>query len=131
MKYQTKEKSFETVDKGSYSGHVMWKDYVIKNEYDWKDLWDTTTGIYTPKPKVPEINFSNEMIIAVYRGQCATGGYGIEIKKLIENKKSIEVLVEEHFPKPGYMYTQAFTQPYHIIKTKTTKKKVKFKRVKE
>jgi len=126
-----KEKKFEMVSISSYSGHPMKKNYVIKNEYDWKDLWDTTTGIYTPKPKVPEINFSKEMIIAVYRGQCATGGYGVEIKKFIEKKKSIEVLVEEHFPKSGYMYTQAFTQPYHIVKTETTKKKVKFKRVKE
>lgn len=88
MKYKTKEKSFETVDKNSYSRQYSKKNYVIKNEYDWKYLWDTATWMCEPRPKVPEINFSKDMIIAVYRGQYASGGYGIEIKKLIEKKKA-------------------------------------------
>ena len=131
MKYKTKEKNFETIDKGSYSGHQIKKDYVIRNDASWKGLWDLTFEIHIPKLEAPEINFGEDMVIAVYRGTQMTGGYGIEIKKLIEKKKILEVLVEEHSPKPGFMYTQALTQPYHIIKTKTNKKKIKFKKVKE
>jgi hypothetical protein len=139
MKYKTKEKSFETLDKGAYSGHQIRKDYMIKNDASWKDLWNVTVSymnpllfeIYKPKLEAPEVDFSKDMVIAVYMGTQMTGGYGIEIKKILEKKKILEVLVEEHDPKPWFIYTQALTQPYHIIKTKTTKKKVKFKRVKE
>ncbi len=126
MKYKTKGRIFETVDKGSYSGHQIKKDYAIRNNTSWKGLWELTFGIYIPNPEAPEINFSKDMVIAVYRGMQMTGGYGIEIKKILEKQKILEVLVEEHNPKPGFMYTQALTQPYHIIKTKTSKKKVKF-----
>lgn len=129
MKYKTKEKSFETVDKNNYSGHTARKDYVIKDDRSWKNLWNTTNGIYIPKLEAPEINFGEDMVIAVYRGMQMTGGYGIEIKKILEKKKTIDVLVEEHSPKPGFMYTQALTRPYHIVKTDMSKKKVKFKRI--
>lgn len=129
MKYKTKERNFETIDKGSYSGHQTRKDYFIRNDVSWKGLWEITFGIYTPKHESPEINFSKDMVIAVYMGMQTTGGYGIEIKKILENKKSIDVLVEEHSPKPGFMYTQALTRPYHIVKTDMSKKKVKFKRI--
>lgn len=129
MKYKTKEKSFETIDKGSYSGHGLRKDYVIKDDQSWKDIWDTTYGIYIPRREAPEIDFRKDMIIAVYMGMQTTGGHSIEIQKILENKKSIDVLVEEHSPKPGFMYTQALTQPYHIVKTEMSKKKVKFKRI--
>lgn len=129
MKYKTKEKSFETVDKGSYSGHRIRKDYVVRNNEYWKGIYAETCEIYIPKLEAPEVDFNKDMVIAVYMGTQMTGGYGIGIKKVLEKKKILEVLVEEHDPKPWFIYTQALTQPYHIVKTKVSKKKVKFKRI--
>lgn len=102
MKYKTKEKSFETIDKGSYSGHQIRKNYVIRNDASWKGLWDLTFGIHIPKLEAPEINFSKDMVIAVYRGMQTTGGYGIEIQNILECKKKPGSLSKRTQSKAGF-----------------------------
>jgi len=122
------ELNFETISKRGYSGHDDRKDYVIKDNTAWNNLWDVVHSRMSPKPDFPNINFNDEMIIAVFQGSHSTGGYSIEITKIIKKENSVEVFVKETTPSPGSMVTQAITQPYHIVKTKKADKEVIFKR---
>lgn len=68
------------------------------------------------------------MVIAVFQGNHSTGGYAIKITQTVEKENSVEVFAKETSPSPDSMVTQAFTQPYHIVKTKRVDKEVLFKR---
>lgn len=119
--------NFENISKESYSGHNERKNYVIKEVSEWKNLWGMVHIGTTPKPVLPDINFDNEMIIAVFQGMHSTGGYSIEITQIIEKDKSLEIFIKETSPAPGSVTTQAVTQPYHIVKTKRTDKEIIFR----
>ena len=124
-----KEKTFENIKKGNYGGSFVRSEYVIIDDNFWGNIWDNINSGIILKPDVPMVDFDNEMIIVVYQGGFNTGGYGIEIKKIIENKDQLEVLVEETSPDRGMMVTQAFSQPYHMVKTEKFEKEIKFKRI--
>ncbi|MCK4665529.1 protease complex subunit PrcB family protein [Candidatus Dependentiae bacterium] len=129
--YEPKEEkrgfSYKTIAKGSYSGHAEKKYYVATNNLAWKVLWDQVNSTIEPKPPLPAIDFKLETIIAVFQGTQSTGGYSIEIIKVIEKKDSIEVTVQERKPKKGHFVTMAITTPYHIIKIPNRNKKIVFK----
>ena len=113
-----KEKNieFETISKGSYSGHKEPANYVINDDKELENL-----GIITPK-----VDFSEFSVIAVYMGEFNTGGYEIKITEIAEKGNEITVKISKTFPRPGSLVTQAFSQPYHIIKIKKTNKQVIF-----
>ncbi|MBA5942178.1 MAG: protease complex subunit PrcB family protein, partial [Methanophagales archaeon] len=114
---ERKQISFETVSKGYYSGHDERKNYVINSQNEWGELWNKTMSRHVPLPEVPAVNFSENTIIAVYKGSHRTGGYSIEITKIVENEQKIVVYIKETSPPSGAGVTMAFTQPYHIVKT--------------
>lgn len=127
------ELTFETILKGDYSGHNERKDYVIRDSSEWEDLWGKVQSRVLPTPisaitDLPDIDFNDEMVIAVFQGSRSTGGYAIEITKIVEKENSVEVFVKETAPSPDSLVTQAFTQPHHIVKTKRVDKEVIFRR---
>lgn len=121
--------SYETIALGSYSGHEDKKDHVITTQSEWRQVWSLVNKNLSPKPPLPPVDFSKEMVIGVFMGTQSTGGYSITIKKVIEHETSLEVVVEETAPKAGQATTQALTQPFHIIKTIRIDKPVTFTRV--
>lgn len=126
-----RELMFKTIAKGYYSGHDERKNYVIINKDDWKNLWDKVNSIITPKPFLAEIDFSRNMIVAVFQGAQSTGGYAIDIVKVVETGNTLEVFVQEISPGRGCGVTFVVTQPYHIIEVQRVDKKVIFRIEKE
>ena len=129
--FSDRQQSFETVARSGHSGHDDRKNYAIKDISEWRNLWDIVNATVFPKPVLPNIDFNNEMIVAVFMGQRNTGGYSIEIVEIIEKANSLEIMIKETSPSlsPGDVVTQAFTQPFHIVKTKRIDKEVLFAEV--
>lgn len=120
------ELKFKTIEKESQSNNIEAKNYSIKNNKEWTDLWTKISYARL----VPIIDFTKDMVIAVFQGEYSTGGYDIEIQKIIENEKNIEVFVKEISPGINCMVPQSFTSPFHIVKIQKSDKKVAFKIVK-
>ncbi|MGI6344924.1 MAG: protease complex subunit PrcB family protein [Bacillota bacterium] len=59
---------------------------------------------------------ANEFLVVVMRGQCPTGGYGIEVVKFERVDDVVYVWVKDIDPRPGSMVTQAITYPYQIVR---------------
>ena len=78
--------SFETVARGGFCGHLDKKDYIIDTQSEWEELWEITVSIFSPRPKLPAIDFSENIIIAVYLGRCSSGGYTIEIMNRVSKR---------------------------------------------
>lgn len=120
------ELEFETFQKGFYSGIKEKKEMVIKNKMEFLDMWKNLTKILLPLPEPPEIDFDKYMLLCTFMGEKPTGGFSIEIKKIIEEDKEIKVFVKEISPGKNCIVTMAFTQPFHIVLLKKSKKKIKF-----
>ena len=120
---------FETIAKGGLSNHNARKEYVIKDDGNWSKIWYQCNANIRTIPEKPKIDFNEEMILAVFQGQFPTGGYKIEITKVIERKGYIVVTVEERTPKTGGGGPlMILTQPYHIVRMKRSNKDVVFER---
>jgi len=104
--------NFETIDLGYYCAHRERGDYIIQTQQEWDDLWQKTYGASL---EAPDTNFSSTIILAVYMGVRATGGYRIEITNIGENEEHIRVHIRETRPSPFDMVTMLITQPYHIV----------------
>ena len=78
--------NFETLAIGHYCSHYERADYIIQTQQEWEGLWNNT---YHSTYADPEINFNSSVVIAVYMGERATGGYNIEITRILKSEATI------------------------------------------
>lgn len=114
-----RELGFETVVKGSSSEISERKSLVTTSQTEWAQLLQKTR-----EELPPPVDFTNDMLIAVSQGEHSTGGYSIEITKIVEKENNIEIFVKEIEPGPMCEVTHAFTYPYHIVKLQKNNKEV-------
>ena len=129
--------NFTTISRGYSSGYRTASQLVIASNEEWVDLWqqhssnqsslDIYNGFVTPSP-VPEVDFTQEQVVAVFAGEKPTGGYSIEVIS-VETINSILVITVKHSqPAPENNVAAVITHPYHIIKIpRMTVEKVVFK----
>lgn len=117
---------FETIDKGNWSNHSIKLDYVINNQQEWGELWNLTFSNRLPVPDVPNINSTENTVIASYFGWKKNTGYSIEITDVVEFISQINIRVGESSPGKYGIVSPTITHPYHIIKTKKITKTVFF-----
>jgi hypothetical protein len=100
----------------------------VRNENDWSELWKKLQST-SPNtgPSLSDIDFDEYMVIAVFQGWQSSGGYSIEVTKIIEKRDAIEVFVTETSPGPHVAVPAVITHPYHIIKVQKVDKEVCFR----
>ncbi|MFX1255789.1 MAG: protease complex subunit PrcB family protein [Promethearchaeota archaeon] len=108
--------SFETIEQGAYCGIITRINYTITNSEAWEKLWTDFNKGRTPLPELPSIDFTTDIVIAVFQGGQSTGGYMTNITKITVTETSYKVYVDEHHPGAHCATTQALSQPYHIVK---------------
>lgn len=122
-----KELKFETIDDADWAGVGEKKNYIIKSKKEWQDVWAKAGH----SAIAPEVDFAKEMIIAVFYGVAPTGGYSVEIIKVIESLDKLTVFIKETSPGSDCIVTQALTEPRHIIKVQRVDKEAAFNVVSE
>ena len=106
----------DTIDKGEYSGKVTREQFVMESLDQWGEFWDRHASVHVPAPNAPEVDFSEEMVVAVFSGEKPTGGYSIEITQVEPGEDKVTIFFEEVSPERGQPVTEALTQPFHIVK---------------
>ena len=107
----------ETIEKGGDSGIVTREQLVIESQDEWEEFWGRHTSVRIPAPNAPEVDFSQETVVAVFSGEKPTGGYSIEIAKIEFDEYEATIFFEEVSPEPGQPVSEALTQPFHIVRT--------------
>ena len=113
---------------GFHSTQEVPRRGVVTNQRDWEAVWSIMHGGVEPKPETPAIDFAGHMVIAVFMGERATGGYRTRITKIEDHDKRV-VSVQESRPPPDAMTIQALTSPYHVVVVPKTDKAVEFVRL--
>jgi len=104
------QSAIRTVDKGALSSVDDRLTASAHTEAEWTTLWKKHNF---DKPE-PRVDFSKEMIVAVFMGSRPTAGFSVEIVAAAERDGKFVVTYKEGQPAPGGISAQVLTAPYHI-----------------
>jgi len=76
----------------------------------------TEVPFETHPPEVPSVNFTSEMLIAVFQGERGSSGYLTHITRIIMTNTYYLVYVDEIHPGENCGTLTVMTYPYHIVK---------------
>ena len=107
---------FTTLGKGINSGIREPAQIVVRSQSEWDALWARHMRVRTAPPPPPAVDFSTEMVVALFLGERPTGGYAIEMTRVERTDSSLAVHFRVTKPDPGAMLMQVLTQPFHLIK---------------
>jgi hypothetical protein len=108
--------SFQTIARGDRSGIIEFSQVVVRNQADWTALWKKHASVQSNPAPLPAVDFTKEAVVAVFLGKRPTGGHEVEIVSVEQTADSLSVSYVERQPPPGSIVTQAFTQPFHIVR---------------
>ena len=78
------------------------------------------------KNKISPNDIQTSNFLVLNMGEKTSGGYSIGIDTVVETDKNIVITIKETSPEPGSMVTQAFTNPFCVVKI-NSKKDIIFK----
>src|SRR5215470_16966140 len=73
---------FATLAKGLASGVGQPIQIVARSQTDWAALWSRHMRIQIAPPPAPSVDFSRDMVVALFMGERPTGGYAIEVMRI-------------------------------------------------
>lgn len=99
---------------------------VVRTPGEWTSLWNRIVANHGPKPPVPDIDFSKEMILVAAMGTRNTGGYSIEIEAVDRDSRGITASVRTRSPGKTCGTTAALTAPVAIVRIPQSTLSVQF-----
>ncbi|GAA3398387.1 hypothetical protein GCM10020369_81780 [Cryptosporangium minutisporangium] len=88
---------------------------VARSHTELTTLWTRLHAGQQPVPPPPSIAWSHALAIGVTVGTRPTGGYRVEIERIVPSARGVEVCVVEYTPARGSAVSQALTLPYQLV----------------
>lgn len=73
------------------------------------------------KNKISPNDIQTSNFLVLNMGEKTSGGYSIGIDTVVETDKNIVITIKETSPEPGTVVTQAFTNPFCVVKINSKK----------
>ncbi|MCS4156756.1 protease complex subunit PrcB family protein [Salinibacter ruber] len=109
----------EELDKGTYGKIVEGTQVVLRSEDELAAFWAELHGGSTSAggdalPDPPQVDFETQIVVGVVLGERSTGGYSVDIDRVMANEDQGTMRVEYTRIEPGdaCVVTQALTSPY-------------------
>jgi hypothetical protein len=106
----TAQSAFRTIARGGQSNVDESRQATARTEAEWAALWKS----HDFEKPAPPVDFSKEMVVAVFMGSRPTAGFAVEIVSVAERDGALIVTYREGLPAAGAMTAQVLTSPYHI-----------------
>ena len=118
--------SIRSLASGAFSGITEARQEVIKSQVSWDKFLAAHQANTRSGPKLPAVDFSKEMVIAVTMGRKNSGGYAIEITGVETTRDALKVFVKRTSPAPGAITIAALTAPFHCVAAPKSDLRVEF-----
>jgi hypothetical protein len=99
---------------------------VIANADAWAELWDEMQSRVSPKPPLPDIDFSSRMVVFASMGERTSGGYTISVLDAAQEDEALYVEVEEATPGVECITTDVISTPAVAVSVPRTTSMVLF-----
>jgi hypothetical protein len=117
--------STRTVAKGDQSNVDDAKQVLVRTDAEWTKLWNQ----HAPDHPKPAVDFSKEMVVAVFMGSRPNAGFSTTITSAMAANGALVVRSKETMPGAGTVSAQILTFPYHLVAiAKADVKDVKFQK---
>ncbi|MHA2135473.1 MAG: protease complex subunit PrcB family protein [Candidatus Thorarchaeota archaeon] len=107
---------FEVIDPGGGYDYEARDNFAIRDAETWESLWLDLYSGHSPIPEVPVVDFTSEMLIAVFQGERSSGGYSTNITQINMTIAYYIVYVDEIHPGENCVTISVMTYPYCIVK---------------
>jgi len=87
------------------------RQVAVRTAGEWSTLWAQHAG---ERPK-PAVDFSKDMLVAVFMGSRPTAGFTVDITGVREEGATLVVSYRETRPSPDSVAAQVLTSPFHIV----------------
>lgn len=114
-----------TIERGVESGIDSPRHAAARTGAEWTALWKAH---HVERP-APPVDFTTEMVIAVFLGTRPSAGYGVEIVSAAERDETVVVTFRETKPAPGAVTAQILTSPYHIAAVPASRAPIVFRKL--
>jgi hypothetical protein len=109
-----KNTSYRTIYKNSNGGSENSGFLHITNNEDYIKLIETLNIDESEFNQLVTVNFKENDVVVLYQGQKTSGGFAIDVEKIIWDNDILLIKKIEIVPKKGEMVTMALTSPYCI-----------------
>ena len=72
-------------------------------------------------PKLPRVDWSREQVVVISLGPRSSTGYSLRIVRVVEHRRSVDVVVRERTPSLGDPVEARVTYPYRAVAIRSTK----------
>jgi hypothetical protein len=124
--FVTYQKEFRKVINGTRSNIKNYQTYIITDEEKFKEILKLHDSNIVSDIYIPKIDFNLKTLIAIFLGDRPSSGYFVDIEKIIEEENEIKVYIKEITPEKGDIVKAEITQPFLIIETNKSNKKIIF-----
>jgi len=100
-----------TVAKGDQSNVDDAKQVLVRTEAEWTKLWNQ----HSPDRPRPAVDFSKEMVVAVFMGSRPNAGFSTTITEATVANGALLVRYKETAPASVAVSAQILTFPYHVV----------------
>ena len=118
--------SFAVIDKGGISGFQEPQERFITTLDEWIQLWARRQGNLDTKKPHPRVDFDRDVVLVATLGMKSSGGYSIEITRIVKTKDDIQVFVKRTAPPEGAKPAAAQTSPFVLARMKKPDRPVTF-----
>lgn len=115
-----------SVAQGPNSGIDDTRAVVVRSQADWDTLWKSHAGVQP----APSVDFSRELVAAVFLGTRPTAGFSVEIAGYRREGSALVIDYVERVPGAGGFTAQVLTSPFHIVKLPRSDGPVRFQKIK-
>jgi hypothetical protein len=99
---------------------------VIGSMVEWEELWGQMHHYTIPPPDLPEVDFEQYMLLAVFSGEKQSGGFTSQVERITQTDAALAVHVVETAPGPDQVTISQITYPWQIVRTPRTDLPVRF-----
>lgn len=113
------------IERGDQSNVDARREVVVRTQKEWTALWRE----HNFERPAPRVDFSKEMIVAVFLGSQSSAGHAVHIVEAVTSGGELVVRYRVDRPAAGGVAAQVLTFPYHIVAMPVRTGAVRFERV--
>jgi hypothetical protein len=117
--------SITTLNSDMMSGIDRAEQVVARTPAEWQGVW----ARHAPGRPAPTVDFSKNMVVAVFLGSRPSGGFQVQITGVRTDDKGLVVQWSERRPGRDQMAAQVMTSPSHIVTVPRHDGPVRFEKV--